>query len=241
MPPSSPRLPPLPTALYLLQPSQYVLIIIDRHSTFDSDTTFHVSLTFDVDAILSTSPLPATIEMLPIPTTIRMSPEAAATIRTSSLPCSPDLSLTRRVKRFLTAFDVWWMLEEEWDLKLMVQVQALVNFLELKILAEYIDPCLMENDGVTFQPRFLATTKTVDALRTGPSAMKAMQKATYPSFVFVVNSYIHSYVMADCVHRPKKSSSEYWEQPVIFFKLSFTFTPQQVWKFELSTFSNVLK
>ncbi|KAL0559441.1 hypothetical protein IC582_004051 [Cucumis melo] len=43
--------------------------------------------------------------MLPIPTTIRMSPEAAATIRTSSLPCSPDLSLTRRRCRCEEIFD----------------------------------------------------------------------------------------------------------------------------------------
>ena len=35
-----------------------------------------------------------------------------------------------------------------------------------------------------------ATTETVDALRTGASAMKAMQKATYVVYCFIL-SYLH--------------------------------------------------
>lgn len=37
-----------------------------------------------------------------------------------------------------------------------------------------------------------ATTETVDALRTGAAAMKAMQKATYVSFfILFILSYLH--------------------------------------------------
>uniref|UniRef100_A0A9I9E4N9 At1g04390 ARM repeat domain-containing protein n=1 Tax=Cucumis melo TaxID=3656 RepID=A0A9I9E4N9_CUCME len=98
----------------------------------ENDQTYNSFKLFaDLDTPINNS-ASSSIRTLPLPDTIRTSLKAAATIQTPPLPCSPNSSLTRRVGRFLAELDVWWMLEEGCDLKLMVQVQALVNFLELK-------------------------------------------------------------------------------------------------------------